>query len=109
MARRKTTEGGLTKAAAIRDILRTDPDIKPQEGIALVKERHGIDVTTNVFSMYRGKEKMKPAVKPDRRGRKKSGDAPLTLEDLLKAKTMIEEFGGLNRLHQAVAALAKLS
>lgn len=65
MAKKKTTEATtstegipsalISKADAVRDALKVGYD-KPLAGVAFIKEKHGLDITPQVFSSYKTNE-----------------------------------------------------
>ncbi|MDX1961794.1 MAG: hypothetical protein SFX18_01495 [Pirellulales bacterium] len=103
MARRKSAEG-KTKMSAVQEILRDNPAIKPKEGVVLVKEKFNLDISPQMFSMYKSK---KSNGAPKKKQRVAATDGPISFDELMKAHSMIKEFGSLKRLHDVVTALTQ--
>jgi hypothetical protein len=77
MAKKK--EGGPTKAHAVREALKEGIEA-PQDGVAYVKEKFGLDITAQQFSTYKSIEKNR---KTNKKG-DESGPAPARRSQRLK-------------------------
>jgi hypothetical protein len=77
MAKKK--DGGPTKAHAVREALKDGIDT-PQDGVAYVKEKFGLDITAQQFSTYKSIEKSN---KKKKKG-DESGPAPARRSQPLK-------------------------
>lgn len=65
--------GPITKAEAVRRALAEGID-NPTEGVALIKDRFGLDMDPNTFSSYKSQERTRRAKKGRRK--RKSGKKP---------------------------------
>lgn len=97
------------RSQAIRDQLEADPNARPKDVVAALKEK-GIRVTSQMVSGL--KSKMGLGGKKRRR-RRKAGAARqdgqmISLNDLVEAKKLADRLGGLEKAQQAISALAKL-
>ena len=105
MAKRKRARGGPNKSDAIRDYLAKNKDAKPKEIIeALAKQ--GIKVSQALVGNVKftsGKKTVKAKKKAGRPPR-----ADLTAADLLEAKRLADQLGGISKAKQALETLEKL-
>lgn len=98
MARKKG--GGMTKAEAVRQTLAEGIDT-PADGVAYVKEKHGLDITPQQFSTYKSIAKKKAGGTPAKRGRRAAApaaaptpSAPAGLATSVEAiKVLVEQYG----------------
>jgi hypothetical protein len=116
--------GGPNKSQAIRDYYASHPSAKPKEISAELK-KVGIDVTPAFISTIRstsmGKKKktMKsssakaaPAKAPVGRPRKAAtskGETTVSIENLIKAKSLVKELGGIDNVMATLSALKRLA
>ena len=117
-ANRKTKEqpasNGTTKAQSIRDIANElGKKARPKDIIAALAEK-GITVTSPQVSMTlkaaglrRGRRKKKVVAAVAARTFTNGHD--FNIDDLMKVKTLANELGGIAKLKELAAALAKLS
>ncbi len=120
MARRKANSrnGAISKSQAVRDYLAKHPSAKPKEIGPAVKAAHGVDVSPQMISMIksklgkgrkrRGRNPRDVAATIGRRGRTSNG-AKFSIDDLVSAKKLAVQVGGLDRAQQLMQALVKLS
>lgn len=108
MVKRKRASGGPNKSQAIRDYFAKNRNAKPMEVIeALVKQ--GIEVSHALVGNVkygRGKKTVKAKKKTSRVGRPPGAD--LTAADLLEAKRLADQLGGISKARQALETLEKL-
>src|SRR4051794_25384528 len=64
----EATEGQVSKMEAVRQTLAAGVE-KPQEAVAHIKEKFGLDITTAIFSSYKSAIGAKKGSKPGKRGR----------------------------------------
>jgi len=114
MAKKAAT--GVNRSAAIRDLLKKQPDIKGSEAIATLAKK-GIVVKSSLFYFVKGaikgkqvQTKKKAQAKKKRRvavrAAKSAGVAnPVAM--ILKVKAVAADAGGMGRLKQLVDALAE--
>jgi hypothetical protein len=105
----------ISKSQAVRDYLTEHPAAMPKEIAPAVKSAHGLDVSPQMISMIKSK------LGKGRRRRRKAGAAPaaavsrgnnsarFTIDDLITAKKLAQQIGGIPRAQEALAALARLS
>jgi hypothetical protein len=106
----------ISKSQAVRDYLAEHPTAMPKEIAPAVKSAHGLDVSPQMISMIKSK-----LGKKGRRRRRKVGSAPalaasrgnnssrFSIDDLITAKKLAQQIGGIPRAQEALAALARLS
>ena len=116
MARRKSNSSSsqITKTKAVKDYLAEHPDAKPKEIAPAVKEAHGLDISPQMISMIKskmGKDSRRRGRKPGTAasGRARGDAARITIDELVTAKKLVDQMGGIARAQQALAALARLS
>lgn len=91
------------KSQAIRDYLATHPNAAPKEVVAAVKEQ-GIKVSSQMVSTL----KAKGSGNGPRKAKATRNGQALSIETLVRAKQLAQEFGGLESARSALAALASL-
>ena len=106
----------ISKSQAVRDYLAEHPRAMPKEIAPAVKSAHGLDVSPQMISMIKSKFGKKG--RPRRRKAGAAGGAAasrganssrFTIEDLVTAKKLAQQIGGIPRAQEALAALARLS
>ena len=65
----EAAEGTVSKMEAVRQTLAAGVE-KPQEAVAHIKEKFGLDITTAIFSSYKSAINAKNGSTPGKRGRK---------------------------------------
>jgi len=117
--------GGPNKSQAIRDYYGAHPDAKPKD-IAVELKKMGIDVTPAFISTIRsttmgGAKKKKttksastktPAKVVQKRGPKPKGSspsAPVSIDSLIKAKSLVKDLGGIDNAIATLTALKRLA
>jgi len=114
--------GGPNKSQAIRDYYAAHPNAKPKEISAELKKA-GVDVTPAFISTIRstsiGKKKKttktSSAKAPAKAASKKAAPAAVksgvsvSIESLLKAKSMVKELGGIDNAIATLSALKRLA
>src|SRR3954469_26026547 len=101
MAKKKN--GGPTKADAVRQALKEGVE-SPQDGVAYVKEKFGLEITAQQFSTYKSIERKKAngsngvgsRKAPARRSGRLPVPAPITgsiSDDLTALKEMVKRYG----------------
>jgi hypothetical protein len=98
----------VNKSKAVRDYMDSNPQSMPKE-ISDALASKGIVVTPGYVSMIKSKHKNKSAGKsrPGRPKKQASGD--ITVADLVEAKKLVEQLGGVDRAKDAIAAYAKIA
>lgn len=91
------------KSAAIREYLAANPGTKTKDVVAALKLK-GIRVSGPMVSTLKGKVGGGPA---RRRTAAKSSRSP-SIEDLIAAKKLADQLGGVEKARAAIAVLAKL-
>src|SRR5687768_13689926 len=108
MARPKKAPRGA-KSQAVRDYLKANKDAGPTAVVAALKEQ-GLSVSTAMVSGIKAKiglSKRRRRRKVARAGASANGNGHLTVDDLLRAKKLVDEIGA-ERAKEAIEALAKL-
>jgi len=119
--------GGPNKSQAIRDYYAANPNAKPKEISAELKKA-GVDVTPAFISTIRstsmGKKKKTTKTStakaaPAKVASKKAAPTPapaaaksgvsVSIESLLKAKSMVKELGGIDNAIATLSALKRLA
>ncbi len=89
----------------IRDYLDENPDAKPKEGVAALAAQ-GVRVETQYFSTVKNNWKTKRAATG---GSDLSGaGSRVTVDQLLRAKALADQLGGVDSLRKALDALERL-
>jgi hypothetical protein len=115
MAKRRSTGGTISKSQAVRDYLAQHPNAKPKEIAPAVKAEHGLEVSPQMISMIKSKSRRRGGRRRGRPagaapvGRPRGSASRITVEDLVTAKRLADQIGGVARAQEALAALAKLS
>ena len=127
---------GPNKSQAIRDYYAANPNAKPKEVSAELKKQ-GVDVTPAFISTIRstsmkkpksakrsvgrpagsvgrppGRPAGRPAGRPPKTAKTASastGSAGLSIDGLIKAKSLVRELGGIDNAMATLAALKKLA
>ncbi len=124
MAKKRT---GPNKSEAIRAYYDENPEAKPKDVVAAMKEKR-LTVTPAFVSTIRSKQLARVNQPPKRRGRPKGSTKmvaskrgagrkaaasvstdSLSLSSLLKAKELIAELGGAENAHATIDAVDQLS
>jgi hypothetical protein len=108
---KKAAKGGPNKSSAIRDYKAANPTASPKE-IAESLGKSGIVVSAQFVSTVLSNAKKKGG-KIGKRGPKPGRKAATaaasgSLEQLLKAKKMVEQLGGIDNARSALNVLAQL-
>ena len=109
MARKSA--GGTNKSEVIRNYKRDNPDAGPK-AIAEALTKAGSKVTPAFVSTVLSNDKRKSG-KPGRRGRKRgrtagSGSSDGAMNQLIQAKKLSDQLGGIEKARAALDALAKI-
>lgn len=100
----------VNKSRAIREYLAANPQATPNEIVEGLKQQ-GIAVSPGLASNVKYTSAQKT---PGRRGRPKGrrvakyGNGALTAADLLQAKRLVDQLGGLEQVQRALATLEEL-
>lgn len=120
MARK--TKGKINKSNAIREIKGANPEAGPTEIAAMVKTQFGVDVTPATVSTVLSTDKKRNG-KVGRPGRPKgskngtkapssskalNGNQETFIQNLLKAKQLVNDMGGISEARSALNALESL-
>lgn len=115
MAKRKSgSTGKVSKSGAVREYLAAHPNAMPREIGPAVKQAHGVDVSPQMISMIKSKYR-KTRRRRGRRpgaaavGRPRANSSRITVDDLVSAKRLANQMGGIARAQEALSALARLS
>lgn len=116
-ASRSGAKGG-NKSGAVRAYLAANPDASPV-AVAEALKKMGIKISVSLASAVKYSKKGKKAGRPKGRrgpGRPKmaassrsSSNGALNLETLVEAKRLAERMGGIEKVREALAVLAKLA
>lgn len=118
MAKKKTTKkkSGPSKADAIRQYSAKNPEAGPTEVANAVNSANKWDLTPQYVSTIWSNDKKKAeegeGKAPAKRGRppkKKAAKSDLGYDDLLQAKELAKQMGGVEQAKKALDALAKLT
>ena len=117
MPRKRTVadNGKISKSQAVREYLDQHPRAKPKEIGPAVKAAHGLEVAPQMISMIKTnwrkarRGRGRPAGVRGRVGRPRATDARITVDDLVSAKKLVGQFGGVERAQAVLAALARLT
>ena len=109
----KKTKKSMSKAGAIRDYKAAKPDSKPKE-IAEYLNSQGFDLTAQYVSMILSNDRRKNGTARTRTATarvKSTGRKPgnLSIDDVLVAKSFVDQVGGIEAAQAAVEAFAKIS
>ena len=106
----KKAQSGVNKSLAIRDYKAANPTASPKE-IAGALAKTGVAVTPQFVSTVLSNARKKGG-KVGKRGRKPGRPAAAELggnvEQLIKAKKLVDQLGGVEAARAAVNALAKI-
>lgn len=94
----KTKKRGL-KFAALKTVLKANPDMSPSDVVAKVKSDHNLNVS--LASVQRVKQQLKGSLPPSIRDRSKAtapGLTTVSMDDLLKVKAFAAQVGGVDKL-----------
>lgn len=113
--------GGPNKSQAIRDYYAAHPNAKPKEISAELKKQ-GIDVTPAFISTIRstsmGKKKKTvkassakaaPAAASAKASAPSKGSTNVSIESLIKAKSLVRDLGGIDAAMATLSALKRLA
>jgi hypothetical protein len=84
----------------------------PREIRPAIKEAHGVDVSPQMISMIKSKyRKTRRGRRPGVRavGRPRANSSHITVDDLVSAKKLANQMGGVQRAQEVLSALARLS
>jgi len=114
---------GTSKSQAIRDYYEANPKAKPKQ-VASDLVAQGFDVTPQFVSTVRSNAKRKTKKKASRRGRpatkktarrvgRPSGrtagtQSEVSIDSLIKVKSIVDEMGSVNQARKALETLSKL-
>jgi hypothetical protein len=114
----KSRNGSISKSQAVRDYLAQHPNAMPKEIGPAIKTAHGIEVSPQMISMIkskfrkgpkrRGRKRRTESVAMTRRGRPSNG-ARFSIDDLVSAKKLAQQVGGVDRAQQLIQALVRLA
>ena len=110
---KKRSAGGVNKSEAIRNYLAANPQASPNEIVAGLKQQ-GVSVSpglvSNVkYSKPRAGGKKRRGRPPGRRAKREGAtNGALTAADLLEAKKLVDQLGGIDQAQQALATLDEL-
>jgi hypothetical protein len=121
MPRRKATSGNgaISKSQAVREYLAQHPTAMPKEIGPAIKAAHGIEVSSQMISMIKSTVRKGPKRRgrkakaatmgaTGRRGRPSNG-VRFSIDDLVSAKKLAQQVGGVDRAQQLIQALARLA
>jgi hypothetical protein len=107
---RKAKDGGVNKSEAIREVLRSNPDMPVKEVVATLAAK-GTSVAPNLVYLVKGKVKgaKHQRMKTKRRATKAAFSAGNrdAVATILKVKSFANEVGGLGALRAIVDALSE--
>lgn len=119
MAKKKT----VNKSAAIRDYYKENPKVKPKDVVEALGKQ-GVEVTAQQVSTVRmnaikagllPKPRKTRKRKPGRPAKAAASAAPRTskakgisVEDLVVAKRLVAQMGGVDKARETIAALSKI-
>jgi hypothetical protein len=117
MAKRRSAAAAekISKSQAVRDYLAEHPRAKPKEIRPAVKAAHGLDISPQMISMIKSKSRRRrgrrgtAAAEVRAAGRVRTNASRITVEDLVSAKKLAGQLGGISRAQELLAALARLS
>lgn len=106
---RKASTGEVNKSAAIRDLLKEQPDIKAREAMDTLAAK-GVVIAPGLFYLVKGnvagrKSRRKKATRNAVRVAAASGNSD-AVATILKVKKLADEVGGLRTLRSLVEALS---
>ena len=109
---KKRRRSGVNKSQAIREYLQTQPGATPKEIVAAlaqqgVKVSEGLAGNVKYTSANRGPGRRRRGRPPGRGGRPAGGGA-LSAQDLLDAKKLADQLGGIDQARRALEALQQL-
>ena len=98
----------MNKSEAIRNYLAAQPNATPNEIVAGLKQQ-GITVSPGLASNVKYTSG-RPRKGPKRRGRpaKTESNGALSVSDLVEAKKLADQLGGIEQARQALATLEEL-
>jgi len=97
----------VTRSDAIREYLAVDPDAGPKTIIAELGKK-GIVVSASLVSQVKYAKNGHGPTATRRGGGRAANSANVSLDDLIKAKTITDRLGGLDRAREALAMLERL-
>lgn len=104
---RKSSEDGVNKSQAIRDLLTENPKITPREIIENLAQK-GIEVKPSLIYIVKGKlqEKKRRARRDEKAvSRASAGGKNDAVATIMKVRKLAEEVGGMRSLRAIVEAL----
>jgi arginine repressor len=114
MAKKKTARNSEeNKSQAIREALARNPKILPKDLVEELKSQ-GIEVTpayvSNIKTSLKKGKKKRATARKGARASSNSGAAPTKVDvsDLVKAKSLADQVGGLEKAQELLTALKKL-
>jgi len=106
-AKKKGRQAGVNKSAAIREYMASNPDAKPKDVVAGLKEQ-GLEVAVGLVNQVRSKRSGGAGSGGGRgRGRGKSGDL-FSADDVFRVQKLASELGGVGKLQSIVDLLARM-
>jgi hypothetical protein len=108
----------ISKSQAVRDYLAEHPTAMPKEIAPAVKAAHGLDVSPQMISMIKSKtiktggrrrRGRRASAAPAIAGARATNSSRFTVEDLVTAKKLASQIGGIPRAQEALAALVRLA
>jgi len=110
---RKSKSGGPNKTQAIKDYYAENPDAKPAAAAEALNAQ-GIEVTSGFVSTIKSKHGLGKKRRGRRKGaaKKASTGAPserVAIADLVKAKKLADQLGGVEKAKAMLDALSKLN
>ena len=109
VARGRAKQGSVNKSEEIRKYLRRRPSAAPKEIIEALAGQ-GIEVAQGLVSAVKyGKQPTGARRGRGRAGRPAASAGSLSAQDLIQAKELINQLGGVDRVRQALDLLEQLS
>ena len=109
----KKSRGGLNKSLEIRNYKAANPTASPKE-IAEALSKTGMSVSAQFVSTVlsnarkKGGKVGKRGPKPGRKAAMAAAGGGASIENLIKAKKLVEQLGGVEQARSAINALAQL-
>jgi hypothetical protein len=103
--------GRVNKTQAIRDYFADHPKAMPKDAAQALTEMHGVEFTPGMVSNIKSQmgKKRRPAGRPGRpRKPAAKTNADVKVDELLAAKRLAEQLGGVDKARHALDVLGKL-
>lgn len=107
MAKKKKRSSELNVAQAIRDYVDGHPDVKPKPGAEELSSKLGVQIEPQYFSSIKSTYLGAKGGKKKGASKRKAGGANLE-KQLLKAKELADEMGGVDKLKQTLDLIEKI-